>query len=72
MDDPTSFRSTEMEWLSLHKDEYRGEWVVIECTEVIARGKDGVAVYKAARDAGIAVPFLVHIPEKDPDPWGGW
>lgn len=52
-------------WLQLHRDDYRGQWVVLYQGTLIAHGNDGEAVTKEARAQGITEPFLAFIPSED-------
>lgn len=65
-------RADEQRWLAEHRDEYVGQWVAVEGENLIAHGHDARAVYEAARDAGIRVPFLVRVKPADQLPFGGW
>ncbi len=42
---------------------YRGEYVVVSDTEVIAHGTDPRALLKKAWRAGAKSPALIHVPE---------
>lgn len=61
----------EQEWLQLHRDEYAGQWVVLDGHRLIAAGPDGKSLFRIAKEAGVKSPFLVFL-EKDPLPFGGW
>ncbi len=52
-------------WLQLHRDDYRGQGVVLEPGRLIAHGNDGEALVKAARAQGVSEPFLAFIPAED-------
>lgn len=52
-------------WLQLHRDDYRGQWVVLYQGKLIMHGSDGEALVKAARAQGVAEPFLAFIPAED-------
>lgn len=62
----------EEQWIDAHRDEYLGEWVVVEGDRLIVHGHDARTVYNAARDAGIEVPFLVRVKPANELPFGGW
>jgi len=68
----TTDRSRELQWIDAHRNEYLGEWVVVEGGHLIAHGHDARKVYDAARVAGIEVPFLIHVQPLDKLPFGGW
>lgn len=63
--------SAEQRWLRANEEAYRGQWVALDGERLLAHGKDGRAVSKAARDSGIKAPFLAFV-EDEPLPWAGW
>jgi len=67
-----NLRKLEMHWLDDHRQEYAGQWVVIEQDRLIASGKKASEVFRAAKQAGIEFPFLVQVEAKDQLPFGGW
>ncbi len=69
---PYNNRKLEQEWIAKHKDDYVGQWVVIEGDQLIVHGTAARTVYEAARAAGIKVPFLVRVHPADDLPFGGW
>jgi Family of unknown function (DUF5678) len=71
-EDSTDFRAKEMRWLSEHRGEFAGQWIVIEGDRLISSGVNAREVAEAARRAGISVPFMVHIETEDQLPFGGW
>ncbi|MBS1809071.1 MAG: hypothetical protein JST84_12985 [Acidobacteria bacterium] len=52
-------------WLQLHREGYRGQWVVLDEGNLISHGDDGEAVIKTARARGVTEPFLAFIPTED-------
>ena len=52
-------------WLQSHRDDYRGQWVVLYQGNLVAHGADGETVTKTARAQGITEPFLAFIPAED-------
>lgn len=60
-----------LEWVRVHREEYDGQWVVLEGDELIAHGSDGKQVYEEARAKGIETPFLKRVKAKEL-PFGGW
>jgi len=52
-------------WLQLHRDDYRGQWVVLCQGKLIAHGNDGESLIKEARAQGITEPFLAFVPSED-------
>jgi Family of unknown function (DUF5678) len=65
-------RHQEMHWLTDHRHEYAGKWVVIEGDQLISHGENAQEVHQKALQAGISVPFLVHVEPQDQLPFGGW
>jgi len=57
-------RDLEMQWISEHSHEYKGEWVALAGDRLIAHGTDGDPGYAAARAEG-GVPFLFRCPDDD-------
>jgi len=58
-------------WLQAHRNNYRGQWVVLYQGELVAQGTDGVAAVGAARLQGIPEPFIAFIPAED-NPFAGF
>ena len=61
-------RQDESEWMATHQDElnaHRGEWVVIEGSQMIAADPDYLTARNKATAAGIRVPFIYQVPEDD-------
>jgi hypothetical protein len=61
-------RQDESEWMATHQDvlnAHRGEWVVIEGSQMIAADPDYMTVENKAIEAGIKVPFIYRVPEDD-------
>ncbi len=69
-----SYRTYEREnaWLDAHRDEYLGQWVAVEGDGLVAHGMDPRQVYLAAREAGIAVPFIERVEKREDAYTGGW
>ncbi len=67
-----SSRRREQQWIATHRHEYTGEWVALEGDRLITHGHDARTVYHAAREAGIAVPFIVRVNPLDEPSMGGW
>jgi len=62
-----------MEWIQAHRDEYLGQWVVLEGDRLISHGSDARQVYEEARAAGIEAPFLERVTAEEKQPyWAGW
>jgi hypothetical protein len=61
-------RQDESEWMATHQDvlnAHRGEWVVIEGSQMIAADPDYMTARNQATAAGIKVPFIYRVPEDD-------
>lgn len=58
----------EQRWLEEHRDEYLWQWVALEGGRLLASGRDGRAVYEAARAAGVRAPLVTC----DELPFAGW
>jgi hypothetical protein len=65
-------REQEIQWVSDHRAEYQGQWVVVEGNELIGSGDDAKVLYEQARARGIEVPFLVQVECENDLPFGGW
>jgi hypothetical protein len=66
-------RSSEMKWLHENRPEYVDQWVAVEGDRLIAANADALQVFSAAKAAGIATPFIVHVVPEDPLPFvPGW
>lgn len=66
-------RSREYAWIKKHGAEYSGNYVALEGEQLLAHGADGATVLAAARQAGVAVPFLVRLDNTQEEGfWGGW
>lgn len=59
------------QWIEDHKEEYDGQYVVLEGDRLIASGTDSKTVYNEARSKGFKSPFLVRI-KAERLPFGGW
>jgi hypothetical protein len=69
---PAQSRAIESTWVERHRDKYLGQWVALEGDTLIAQGTNAREVYLAARQAGIADPYIVHITPKVDAYIGGW
>ena len=74
LEQPAPARSLvdEDDWIEKHRDEYLGQWVAVEGDCLIAHGTDARQVYLAAREAGIAVPFIERVEKREDAYTGGW
>ena len=60
-----------LRWIDEHREEYDGQFVLLEGDELIAYGTDAKALYVEARNRGINAP-LVHRVKAKILPFGGW
>jgi hypothetical protein len=65
-------RERERAWINTHREQYLGQWVAIEDDKLIAHGTNPRQVYLSAREAGISVPYIVHVIPKVDAYVGGW
>lgn len=68
-DVPVKDLSREREWLEKHRDEYDGQWVVLDGNCLIAAGFDGKEVTKKARELGINGAYLVFVEVSNQPPF---
>lgn len=61
-----------LEWLNGNRAAYMGEWVALHQGRLIAHGKNGMDVFRAALREGIDPPLMHRIAQDDPASWGGW
>ena len=54
-----------------HKEEFDGQFVLLDGDRLIAHGKDPKPLYDVAREKGIEIPFVKRIKAKEL-PFGGW
>jgi hypothetical protein len=69
---PQKSYELEYKWLREHRAEYAGQWVALDGDRLVSHGEDGRKVYAEAREAGVEIPYLVHIEPADAPPFGGW
>ncbi len=60
-----------LQWIEDHKEEFDGQWVVLDGDKLIAHGKDAKSVYEKAKAKGIGTPFMERVKAKEL-PFGGW
>lgn len=66
-------RGREIEWLRRNRAQYSGKWVALEGDRLIAAGEDANSVFRAAKQSGTGVPFVVHVQAETGLPFmGGW
>lgn len=64
---PPESISEEMRFLSEHAEElrvFKGEWIAIAGSEVIAHGKDLSKTMEQSKEKGFESPFVTAIPEE--------
>ena len=64
----TSFRSEEMDWIESNSTElrrYRGEWLVVEKSELVAHNSDYMSAANEAMAKGVKIPFMFFVPLDD-------
>jgi hypothetical protein len=61
---PLHSGAIESTWVERHRDKYLDQWVALEGDTLIAHGRNAREVYLAARNAGIAGPYIVHVTPK--------
>jgi len=59
------------DWIEAHKEEYDGQFVLLEGDELIGHGKDPKDLYDLADERGIRSPFVKKIKAVEL-PFGGW
>jgi len=60
-----------LQWVEENKEEYDGQFVLLEGNKLIAHGTNPKELYETARTNGIEIPFVKRIKAKDL-PFGGW
>lgn len=57
-------RHVELQWCYDHDDllqNYAGQWVVVECEELVSHGDDATTVVQEALRTGVKVPFIFRV-----------
>ncbi len=60
-----------LQWIDEHKEEFDGQFVLLEGSNLIAHGTNPKELYAAARAKGIEIPFVKRVKARDL-PFGGW
>lgn len=68
-DVPVRDFSRERGWLEKHRDEYDGQWVVLDGDRLVAAGLDGQEVVKKARELGTNGAYIVFVEGSDQPPF---
>jgi predicted DNA-binding antitoxin AbrB/MazE fold protein len=67
--------SKEREWVRRHRNEYRGQWVVLDGDRLIGHtpnADEATAIFKQARSEGVRAPYVKLIPVDDEPIWMMW
>ena len=65
-------RSHELAWITQHRHEYQGEWVVLDGSRLIGHGADPGPLVERARSQGVERPLVTRIEEEPIASTGGW
>jgi len=65
-------RTHELAWITQHRGEYQGEWVVLDGNRLIGHGVDPGPLVDQARSLGIERPLVTQIEEEPMASTGGW
>lgn len=65
-------RTKGIDWIAQHRNEYLGQWVILDGDRLISHGDDPQSLLKNARSAGIERPLVVRIEEEPAAYVGGW
>ena len=57
-------RTLELAWITQHRREYQGEWVVLEGDRLIGHGVDPGPLVERARSQGVERPLVTRIEEE--------
>ncbi|CAN5190056.1 hypothetical protein BH20ACI1_BH20ACI1_15830 [soil metagenome] len=60
-----------LQWVEKNKEEYDGQFVLLEGDDLIAHGTNPKELYETARNKGIKIPFVKRVKAKEL-PFGGW
>jgi hypothetical protein len=60
-----------LNWIEENKEEYDGQFVLLEGGDLIAHGTNPKELYETARNKGIKIPFVKRVKAKEL-PFGGW
>lgn len=60
-----------LSWVEENKEQYDGQFVVLDGDKLVAHGTDSKALYDEARAMGYKSPFVKRIKAKEL-PFGGW
>jgi hypothetical protein len=60
-----------LKWVDEHRQEFDGQFVLLEGDKLIAHGTNPKELYAFARAQGIKSPFVKRV-KAEILPWGGW
>jgi hypothetical protein len=63
--DDAKTRELHLEWLKSHRDEYGGQYVALDCDELIAVGPTYRSAREKALTAGKPDAFVTYLPKTD-------
>ncbi len=59
-------------WLDAHRQEYVGQWVVLDGERLVGAGDDPSRLIEQARSEGVTTPFVEFIRDTSIPFLGGW
>ncbi len=65
-------RTLELAWITAHRREYEGEWVVLDRDRLIGHGVDPVPLVERSRAQGVERSLVTRIEEEPIASTGGW
>ena len=65
-------RTKEIDWITQHRHQYVGQWVVLDGDRLISHGLDPRPLVEQARSEGIERPLVIRIQEEPTTFTGGW
>jgi hypothetical protein len=72
-DSDDEIRRRRMEWLKSHREEYGGQYVALDCDQLVAVGPNYRVAREKAAAAGYPSAFVDYLPKPDEiGQMGGW
>ena len=68
---PVDF-TKELAWLAAHRDEYIGQWIVLDGDRLVGHGSDPRPIVAQARAEGVIAPFIEFVRDTSQPFMGGW
>ncbi len=65
-------RTSELEWLEEHGEEYVGQWVALDGDRLVAASPKATDVFREIRKSNVDSPFVVKVEPEAELPFGGW